>query len=304
MQMKIFLLRSALFLTLMLTGVSCIWQTPPPAYLGGELAKCDLTVSKCDGLKLDLLHGKKFPARLQLNANSAMAYFNGVPVIMPEPATADAKKVWLLPQRSVELALKPLLAKLRPQSIRTVMLDPGHGGRDHGAIGKNGTREKNLNLALALAVGKKLAEKGFKVIYTRENDKSVPLGSRGSNAASSGADLFVSIHHNASPSNPAASGVETYALLPKAAAPIPETVKSSVYLAYLVQKEQAAMNGSFGRGVKFANFRVLRDSAVPAILIEAGFVSNPAEELRCASQEYQQMLALAIVRAIVQFASL
>ena len=144
-----------------------------------------------------------------------------------------------------------------------VWLDAGHGGNDPGALG-SGLKEKDITLAITLKAGKELERHGVKVGYTRKNDKTVNLNSRGPLANKYGADVFVSIHTNAHNSN--AQGVETYSF---------PNSKNGARLAKLIQDEVLkAKLYTKNRGIKTANFAVLRQSKMPATLIEIAFITN------------------------------
>jgi N-acetylmuramoyl-L-alanine amidase len=153
--------------------------------------------------------------------------------------------------------------------MKTVVIDPGHGGYDYGAV--NGDRyEKNDNLRLGLAVRDKLKAQGqgVNVVMTRDTDAFVPLSDRSYISNANNADMFVSLHRNAS-TNPAGNGVETYIHTnPSAAARgYAENVLSRV----------ADAGVQSNRGVKQSNFAVLRNTYAPAQLLELGFVSNDAD---------------------------
>lgn len=181
-----------------------------------------------------------------------------------------------------------------------VCIDPGHGGKDPGAIGKNNTREKDITLAIAKKL-KFILEDGTnaKVILTRESDilpwgeKSVKedLKARCDIANKNLVDIFVSIHCNSS-KNEFARGVETFYY---------KTSQKGFLLAVEVQKSIIESIKTINRGVKFADFFVLRATKMPAILIECGFLSNPEEEKMLNNQNYQTQIGLAIAKGIVNY---
>ena len=153
------------------------------------------------------LQGKN--ASAVLIHNSRRVESGGIQIYFPDETLRSNEGVWSFPKRSWYLhsLFEPL--KL---NIKTIVIDPGHGGKDSGAVSfEQKIKEKDLNLDLALKLGSALSRHGFNVLYTREDDSTVPLGSRGGKFK---ADLFISIHHNAS-KNSAASGAETYCLLSK-----------------------------------------------------------------------------------------
>ena len=221
--------------------------------------------------------------------------------------------------------------------IRRVVLDPGHGGYDHGTTGPGGLTEKDLVLDVAKRLGAVLEETlGSEVIFTRSTDVFIPLEERTAFANSRKADLFLSIHANSSPVK-SASGVETYylstttsrAALDLAARENAASSLSISDLRDLLQKivlrdkvdesrEFAAKvqnslirfstaagpprTGTRDRGVKRAPFVVLIGAQMPAILTEIGFVSNSREEALLKKSAYRQKLAQAILAGVQQYA--
>ncbi|WAM33171.1 N-acetylmuramoyl-L-alanine amidase family protein [Caldicellulosiruptor morganii] len=181
-----------------------------------------------------------------------------------------------------------------------VCIDPGHGGKDPGAIGKNGTKEKDITLAISLKL-KYILEDGLKIetVLTRESDKpsweqrniQEDLKARCNIANSSGADIFISIHCNSSQRD-TAGGVETYYY---------KDSKKGFLLAVEVQKSIVKNTELLNRGVKFANFYVLKWTKMPAILIECGFISNPEEEAMLKSDTFQTQLAMAIANGVANY---
>lgn len=182
---------------------------------------------------------------------------------------------------------------------RIVVLDPGHGGSDWGAIGPTGVSEKSVSLAVSLKAQRLLTGAGYRVVMTRTTDVDVAapgvpdaaeLQAR-VNKAPPNADLFISVHCNAF-SNSNANGMETYHA--------PTAVQGS-RLARLLNEELARLGGLNNRGVKAARFYVMTHSQCPASLIELGFITNPREEKLLASGDYQQKLAQAITNAVNRY---
>ena len=245
--------------------------------------------------QLFLFNGKN---AVILRNNSAIAEFGGVQVVLPDRVFRDNNGVWHLAMRSVEIVNR-VINPVRNR-VNTIVIDPGHGGKDPGALSvtrKN--REKALNLDLALRLGSALQNAGFTVLYTRNDDSTVALEKRGTAFQ---ADLFVSIHHNSS-SNISASGAETFCLMSDRKK-VDDKILNAVNIAVSVQKNQSSASGTYGRGVKFANFRVLRDAECPAILFETGFISNPDDEKKCLSVQWRQLMADALAKGIIQAVSL
>lgn len=219
-----------------------------------------------------------------------------------------------------------------PIRVKTVVIDPGHGGADHGAVGSAGTVEKDVNLAVALELRQYLRRHGdLEVVLTRDRDKTMEPAARAELANTSGGDLFVSLHCN-SWFNGEAQGLETYFLSPSrsdgarnvesaedrpgigSAGVVPDNVEfivwemvqnrfilSSGRLAEAVQRRVARDLGVPDRGVRQAGFRVLVGAYMPAVLVEMGFLSNPQEEERLKDRAYQRRLAHALGDAILEF---
>jgi N-acetylmuramoyl-L-alanine amidase len=216
---------------------------------------------------------------------------------------------------------------------RTIVIDPGHGGEEVGARGPGGTLEKDVTLGIAKRLRSALVGSlGYQVFLTRERDEEVPLDDRTAIANNYKADVFLSIHANASRSH-GASGSEVYFLsyeasdeesrrvalsegsaFPEASAPASsdlalilwdmaqaEHLEESSALALRLQEELARVAGGEGRGIKQAPFRVLVGAAMPAVLIEVAFISNPAEEKQLASDAFQGKVAQAILRALTRY---
>ena len=251
-------------------------------------------------------------------------------------------------------------------SIKTIVIDPGHGGENQGAIGTAHVHEKFLTLDLAFALRDQLQERypTARVILTRYWDKSMTLSERITLANEEGADLFLSLHYNAAVHNKA-TGVETYFLTTEQAIPdgapkkgeplasaVPTTTgvesggvtsvashdtareasesaptkdaqKPGTYnddlltlqrdlararqhersglFAELVQEHLVANTSSLNRGVKQANFGVLRGALMPAVVVEAGFVTHPREGKDVLEEEHRQSVVDALMQAIIDF---
>ncbi|MBR2178841.1 MAG: N-acetylmuramoyl-L-alanine amidase [Selenomonadaceae bacterium] len=181
----------------------------------------------------------------------------------------------------------------------SIVIDAGHGGSDSGAIGPSGVTEKEVTLAVALKVQQLLQNAGANVVMTRTTDRDVSwAGSSNGQELQArvdktppGAAVFVSIHCNAF-SNSITQGMETYYYWGSSEGKI---------LATLLNEELANFGGRFNRGVKGANFYVLKHTSIPASLVELAFITNPEEEYLLANDDYQQQLALAITRAIKRY---
>lgn len=216
------------------------------------------------------------------------------------------------------------------QPIRRIVLDPGHGGHDPGAVGPTGLREKDVTLDVAHRAAPIIArELGVVTLLTRDSDGFVPLDERTARANAFRADLFISIHCNAS-EDESSRGVMTFVLdesrdvfaagiaarenaaSPAAAAELAtvlsqvldrRTIETSVHAADLLQRSTLASlsmgySGVRDHGVRRAGFYVLAGAQMPAVLYEMSFISNPVEELRLNTADYRQKFADALVNAV------
>ena len=191
---------------------------------------------------------------------------------------------------ALTFAAAPLVAAFHMRAAeRTFMLDAGHGGSDSGAV-YNGRLEKNDNLRITLAVGERLARSGERVLYTRTDDSTVDLTYRSTMANSAGATYFVSFHRNSA--STVGRGVEVYYYTGLSAQ------STAARMAAPVQDALVAC-GFHNRGVKQANFSVLRRTSMPAILVELAFINNEAENAKLDS-EFDR-IADAIASALLSF---
>ncbi|TVR40322.1 MAG: N-acetylmuramoyl-L-alanine amidase [Bacteroidia bacterium] len=234
------------------------------------------------------------------------------------------------------MALPINLSSQGSSAVKTVVIDPGHGGRDSGAVGRR-AKEKDIALAISLKLGEYIREHipDVEVIFTRETDVFVPLHERAQIANDNKADLFISIHCNSAANN-AAIGTETFVMgLHRSQANLevarrenksilyeedyletydgfdphsPEAniifsfyqntyLEQSLQMASLVQEQFRERARRIDRGVKQAGFLVLYQIAMPGVLVEAGFLSNAREEQYLMSETGQAHIASAIFRA-------
>ncbi len=191
---------------------------------------------------------------------------------------------------ALTFAAAPLVTAFHMRAAeRTFMLDAGHGGSDSGAV-YNGRLEKNDNLRITLAVGERLARSGERVLYTRTDDSTVDLTYRSTMANSAGATYFVSFHRNSA--STVGRGVEVYYYTGLSAQ------STAARMAAPVQDALVAC-GFHNRGVKQANFSVLRRTSMPAILVELAFINNEAENAKL-DPEFDR-IADAIASALLSF---
>lgn len=179
-----------------------------------------------------------------------------------------------------------------------ICLDAGHGGFDPGACNNAlKLRECDITLRTVLKLGQLLAKQGHTVIYTRFNDNglgnntSTSLANRVSIANKNNVDIFISIHCN-SAANTQARGTETYFY---------QTSKNGERLARLVQNELVKATGFQDRGLKTANYYVIKYTRMPAILVEIGFISNNDEAKQLADPSVQDKIAQAIAEAVNKY---
>ncbi|HAU32052.1 MAG: N-acetylmuramoyl-L-alanine amidase [Desulfotomaculum sp. 46_296] len=180
-----------------------------------------------------------------------------------------------------------------------IVLDPGHGGNDPGAIGRTlGLAEKNVNMQVAECAAELLHSYGATVLYTRYGDQNLDLYSRAWAANNAGADVFVSIHMNSNLS-PSLGGTSTY--FSSNALNGQDRQEKSYQLADYIQNSLLAYLGLEDKGVRQADFVVIRETIMPAVLIEAAFLSNPIEEKLMTMEEFRESIARALVNGIGMF---
>ena len=250
----------------------------------------------------------------QLNTREAIC--NGTVVWLQSPAAMPGGR-WSIASGDLYRTLDPIM---RPRSLlsayrcRTIVLDPGHGGSDTGAISRNGRREKDLVLQIARRIRAALVNEGFRVVMTRDNDRTMDLEPRCAVAASARADLFLSLHINAAIDR-SARGVETFALATAGYASTAGGARptsasytgnrhdhANLFLAYTIQRNLRTLTFQPDRGVRRARFLVLRNAPCPAALIEFGFLSNSTEERLMISETHQQRIADAVAQAVKSYA--
>lgn len=173
---------------------------------------------------------------------------------------------------------------------KLIYIDAGHGGKDPGAVGAQ-AKEKDINLAVALLLGRELTQRGFAVCYSRTKNIGIRVSERARSANRAKAAAFVSIHCN-SAVNKAACGAETYAY---------SRTSKGYGLAKYIQRRLVNATGAPCRGTKTANFAVLRETAMPAALVELGFLSNKEEEQLLLDSQWQRKAAKAIADGIAKY---
>ena len=245
----------------------------------------------------------------KLNFDGTLVWFNGSAF----PRGND----WYLPTADIAGTIAPLLFPrdaLKGRGAMRIAIDPGHGGKDSGAIGLRRMNEKRVVLDIARRVRDKLERCGVAAVLTRDGDLDLGLTERCEIARQRGAQAFVSIHLN-SASNSRTSGVETYVLtapgFPSSSGGNGEshTFQGNRYdaanllLAYHVHRGVLSQTREEDRGIKRARFEVLRNAACPATLVECAFVSNRADESRLIAVQGRDCVAEGIYRGILTYCS-
>lgn len=264
-------------------------------------------------------------------ADGAAYALRSAPVIregqlyLPEQLWTDLLAHWQIP------AYPPTPPVRR--AMRTIVVDAGHGGHDPGAQGRSGLKEKHVTLDIARRLRDLLVQEGFRVVMTRYDDRFIPLYGRAAIANREGADLFVSIHANAS-RHRSVSGFEAYylseatddharAMEAAENASLPGEMDNGVtretqailwdllYTENRAESSDLAMHicrgmagagiSSKNRGVKSARFAVLKGTRMPAVLVEVGFISHASEEARLRESAHRQRVAEGIRRGILGF---
>lgn len=249
--------------------------------------------------------------------NRAFVELGGVKVYLGA-AVVESNGRMFVAKRDFDKTIAPVLA---PQAvsvphIRTIVLDPGHGGKDPGNLNKRmGLTEKTLALDVTKRLKAILEAKGYRVLITRTRDTYVELEDRTAYANRAKADLFLSIHFNGAESTSAA-GLETYCLTPAGQYSTNDARRSAgntgaeagnahdrwnILLGYYVQKTLVDKLEGEDRGVRRARFKVLCDLACPGVLVECGYLNNPAEAANIASPVYREKIAQSLADSVAIF---
>lgn len=264
--------------------------------------------------------------RIQLTATDVVG--DAYQLENPSRIVLDLRKA-AAPVPGAPLPLPGLKPPVELPGIRTIVIDPGHGGKEVGAVGPGGLLEKDITLAVARKLAASLAKTGARIVMTREDDSLVSLDQRTAIANQYKADLFLSVHMNAAVVKNA-KGSETYYLsleasdeLAKKAAETENASAASdpssdlklilwdlaqqAYLeessrfAQAIQEEMNAASNVANRGVKQAPFKVLVGATMPAALVEVGFITNAEEETKLQSEEFQNLMVSALTRAVERY---
>lgn len=226
--------------------------------------------------------------------------------------------------------------EIRFSKIRKIVIDAGHGGKDPGAIGRGGVKEKKIVLDISKRLKTILKRRGIKVGMTREKDEFVSLSERTEIASRTNADLFISVHANSSPVR-SVHGVEVFSLkdlefieedeaqrrrnrylmfknlsiknsIPDVKEIVSDMLRSHKMagvekLAARIAKQTAKRIKTKNRGVKLSHFYVIRNTLIPAVLVEVGFLTNPKEAKLLQTSAYRQKVALGLAESILDHAN-
>jgi len=253
-------------------------------------------------------------ARLVFTRDSRDIEVDGVTVCLSYPVMVHDGAAFVS-QTDFDTAIRPLLFPPRNRTgsrVRNIVIDPGHGGKDPGNL-DGSHQEKKYTLLLAEELADQLRHAGFNCSLTRANDTFISLSSRPETARVRGADLFISLHWNTVPSaKNEVRGAQTFCVTPVGASSSnaggevigagPKTGNrhdaENILLAYEIQKFLVKRVGIVDRGVRRARYMVLCDAEMPAVLIEGGFMSHPAESRQIYDPVYRRQMAQAIVRGV------
>ena len=277
--------------------------------------------------------------RIQVLVGSNIVVIGKAKVVLSRPLERRHGAV-VVPEDFERLVLShapvPGEAAVLDLRLGKVVVDAGHGAKDPGAIGFHGMKEKDVNLDIAARIARELRARGVEVIEARSSDVFLSLAERTRLASVAGADLFLSIHANASKSRRAA-GFEVYAPgvlalqdrvdaqrrenerrlfgalnMRKDAEDLRKIVADMLYTAKLKESPRLAASvsrgltdalGKNGRGgSRTARFYVLRNTLIPSVLIEVGFITNPREAVQLKNPAYRQKIAEAVVQGVMRYA--
>ncbi len=257
--------------------------------------------------------------RLEFETNSRRAWINGVMVWLHHPCRGSGNS-WAIREDDFKKGIDPILrayAYLPKRIPKVVVIDPGHGGKDTGAIGPSKIYEKNVVLDISHRVRKHLAQRGITIRMTRTGDTYPTLQQRSDYAAKVAADLFVSIHADAA-GDSSVSGVETFVMTIEGADSSNHygepgdtfTMQNNKYdvansvLGFSLQSNHVKASQRKDRGLRRARYAVLRNAPCPAALVECGFVTNPSEESLLNSVSYRENVARGISNGILGYFTL
>lgn len=251
--------------------------------------------------------------RMQGKLNSRELYLNSLKFILSYPVIKVDNKL-LISRMDLSKLVEPVLRPARIPTVRTIILDAGHGGSDQGAKSMLGN-EKDFALDVVMRARNLLARAGYIVRLTRSADVFIPLEARANFASHQTNSIFISVHFNAGARKDAA-GIETYCLAPRG---VPATndhfpslsdfrpcignVRDPENIALTTAMHSALITRTSApdRGIKRARFMVLRNNNIPSVLVEGGFLTAATERKRIASSAYRQLIAQAILQGVQSY---
>jgi len=263
----------------------------------------------------EIVQLSKGAARLVFTVDSKLTQINGINVYLLFPIVVRNGGAYIA-QLDLQTTVHPVLFPPKNRTgttIRSICLDPGHGGNDPGM--RNGSQqEKKYTLLLAQELRDQLIRAGLKTTLTRTTDTSLDLPVRPDLARRRGADLFVCLHFNSTgTSRNEVKGIEVYCLTPAGASstnargggaqavPGNRNNDKNMFLAYQVHKSLVKSLPVEDRGLRRARFAVLRAAEMPAVYIEGGFMSHPSESKRIYDPAYRRQMARAIVDGLLAY---
>jgi N-acetylmuramoyl-L-alanine amidase len=226
--------------------------------------------------------------------------------ILAYPVLEDSSGDLLVSKVDVLQLIEPVLRPtyiVNRSAVRTVVIDPGHGGHDTGTVTPY-AREADVALVVSTKLGAELRKRGFEVVYTQEQNQYLSPQGRVDKANATPAAIFVSLHLNSGRSD--MKGAQTYTLTPcgKNEPPLPghEFSQCSMALAMALQSSLVEKAGAADGGCRRAHYSLLNSLRCPAVMVEMGYATNPEEGTRLASEEYQIKLANALAAGVEAFA--
>ena len=256
---------------------------------------------------------------LEVETNSRRAWINGIMVWLHHPCRKSGLS-WAVKEVDFKKGIDPIMrsyAHVPTKIPRVVVLDPGHGGKDAGAIGSRKVYEKKVVLSIANRVKGHLEANKIAVRLTRTTDVFPSLQDRSDFAAKVGADLFISIHADGA-GDPSAHGVETFIMTAtgcdssnfygqpgdKTAGKGNQYDAANAVLGFSIQSNLIKTSKRSDRGLRRARFHVLKHAPCPAVLVECGFVTNPEEEALMIDANYRESVARGISNGVLGYFTL
>ncbi len=256
---------------------------------------------------------------LEFEKDSRKCKINGVTIWLMHPVR-NVYGSWAIYKKDFDLTIMPILVPanvLKSVPTNLVVIDPGHGGKDDGAVGRRNVKERLVVMDISKRVERELKSNGIKVLKTRTRDAYLGLSDRSAYVARVGASLFVSIHMNAS-SDRSVCGTETYILTPsgedstnsygqpgtKSACRGNRFDAANAVLGYRVQNALLKSAKRPDRGLKRARFKVLTDLSCPGVLVEGAFISNSDEESKMIDASFRESVAQGISTGVREYLSL